>query len=74
MAVALLEDLAATGTSLLRCCEVVQGLGAQVVSLSALVDREQGTRARLATHGLRSRPLITFSELVQDAPETGGVP
>jgi orotate phosphoribosyltransferase len=72
MAVALLEDLAATGTSLLRCCKVVQGLGARVVSLYALVDREQGTRARCAAHGLRYRPLITFSELIQPAPETGG--
>jgi orotate phosphoribosyltransferase len=64
MAVALLEDLAATGSSLLRCCEIVQGLGARVVSLYALVDREQGTRERLAAHGLRYRPLITFSELI----------
>jgi orotate phosphoribosyltransferase len=72
MAVALLEDLAATGTSLLRCCEIVQGLGARVVSLYAVVDREQGTRERLAAYGLRYRPLITFSELVQHAPETGG--
>ena len=69
MAVALLEDLAATGTSLLTCCEVVQGLGARVVSLYALVDREQGTRERFAAHGLRYRPLITLSELVQPAPE-----
>jgi orotate phosphoribosyltransferase len=69
MAVALLEDLAATGTSLLTCCEVVQGLGARVVSLYALVDREQGTRERLAARGLRYRPLITFSELVQPASE-----
>ena len=64
MSVALLDDLAATGTSLLTCCEVVQGLGATVVSLYALVDREQGTRERFAAHGLRYRPLITLSELV----------
>jgi orotate phosphoribosyltransferase len=70
MAVALLEDLAATGTSLLTCCEVVQGLGARVVSLYALVDREQGTRERFAAHGFRYRPLITLAELVQHAPET----
>ena len=70
MAVALLEDLVATGTSLLTCCEVVQGLGARVVSLYALVDREQGARERFADHGLRYRPLITFSELVQHEPET----
>jgi orotate phosphoribosyltransferase len=69
MAVALLEDLAATGTSLLNCCEIVQRLGARVVSLYALVDREQGARERFAAHGLRYRPLITFSELVQHAPE-----
>jgi orotate phosphoribosyltransferase len=70
MAVVLLEDLAATGTSLLTCCDIVQGLGARVESLYALVDREQGTRERCAAHGLRYRPLITFSELVQHAPET----
>ncbi len=70
MAVALLEALATTGTALLTCCEVVQGLGARVVSLYALVDREQGTRERFAAHGFRYRPLITLSELIQHAPET----
>jgi orotate phosphoribosyltransferase len=69
MSVALLDDLAATGVSLLTCCEVVQGLGARVVSLYALVDREQGTQARFAAHGLRYLPLITLSELVQHATE-----
>jgi orotate phosphoribosyltransferase len=64
MSVALLDDLAASGTSLLSCCEVVHGLGARVVSLYALVDREQGTRERCAARGLRYRPLITLSELV----------
>ncbi len=70
MAVALLEALAPTGTALLTCCEVVQGLGARVVSLYALVDREQGTRERFAAHGFRYRPLITLAELIQHAPET----
>jgi len=64
MSVALLDDLAATGTSLLACCEVVQSLGARVVSLYTLVDREQGTHERCAARGLRYRPLITLSELV----------
>jgi orotate phosphoribosyltransferase len=54
---------------LLTCCEVVQGLGARVVSLYALVDREQGTQERFAAHGLRYRPLITLSELVQHTTE-----
>ena len=72
MAVALVEDLAATGTSLLRCCEVMQELGARVVGLYALVDREQGTRERFAAHGLRYRPLITLSELVQPGPHVSG--
>jgi orotate phosphoribosyltransferase len=69
MAVALLDDLAAAGTSPLTCCEVVQGLGAKVVSPYTVVDREQGARERLAAHGLRYRPLIMLSELVQPAPE-----
>ena len=69
MSVALLDDLAATGASLWACCEVVQGLGAEVVSLYALVDREQGTRERFAAQGLRYRPLIMLSELVTHAPE-----
>ena len=68
MAVALLDDLAATGTSLLTCCEVVQGLGARVVSAYTLVDREQGVHERCAARGLRYHPLITLTELVQHAP------
>jgi orotate phosphoribosyltransferase len=67
MSVALLDDLVATGTSLRACCEVVQGLGARVVSLYTLVDREQGTQERFAAQGLRYRPLITLSELVKHA-------
>jgi orotate phosphoribosyltransferase len=69
MAVALLDNLAVTGTSLLTCGEIVQGLGARVVSLYALVDREQGTQERCVARGLRYRPLIMLSELVQHATE-----
>jgi orotate phosphoribosyltransferase len=65
MSVALIDDLAAAGASLRGCLEVVQGLGARVVSLYALVDREQGARERFAAQGLRYRPLITLSELVK---------
>jgi orotate phosphoribosyltransferase len=67
MSVALIDDLAATGASLRACLEVVQRLGAEVVSLYALVDREQGTRERFAARGLSYRPLITLSELVKHA-------
>jgi orotate phosphoribosyltransferase len=66
MSVALIDDLAAAGASLRGCLEVVQGLGARVVSLYALVDREQGARERFAAQGLRYRPLITLSELVKN--------
>ena len=69
MSVALIDDLVATGASLRACHEVIQGLGAEVVSLYALVDREQGARERFAAQGLRYRPLITLSELVQAATE-----
>ena len=69
MAVALLDDLAATGASLRACCEVVQGLGTRVVSLYALVDREQGAGERFAAQGLRYCPLITLSELVMPVTE-----
>jgi len=52
------------------CCEVVQGLGARVVSLYTVIDREQGSRERFAAQGLRYRPLITLSELVRPATQT----
>jgi orotate phosphoribosyltransferase len=54
---------------LLTCGELVQGLGARVVSLYALVDREQGARGRHTARGLSYRPLITLAELV--SPATG---
>jgi orotate phosphoribosyltransferase len=69
MAVVLLDDLAAPGTSLQACSKIVQGLGARVVSAYTLIDREQGARERCAACGLRYRPLITLAELVQ--PATG---
>lgn len=73
MTVALLDDLAATGTSLLTCVELVQGLGARVVSAYTLVDWEMGARERCAARGLRYRPLITLAELVRSsaAPASG---
>ena len=69
ISVALLDHLAAPGSSPLTCGEIVQGLGARVVSLYPVVDREQGSQERCAAHGFRYRLLITLAGLAQHVTE-----
>jgi orotate phosphoribosyltransferase len=61
------EDVLTTGGSALRACQAVSEVGATVVGVLVLVDREEGGRAALETAGYPVRALFTISELREAA-------
>ncbi len=61
--VLLLEDVTTTGGSVVRSVEIVRGAGARVERAVAVVDREEGAAARLASVGVRFEALLTMAEL-----------
>lgn len=72
--VVVIEDVITTGGSALRAAEAVQRAGAVVSGILALVDREEGGRDVLESHGFRVICLATLSELLDQAPDVGSSP
>lgn len=64
--VALLEDVVTTGGSSLRAVESLSSVGAVVVGVVALVDREEGGREALRERGLPLVALTTKSDFMQE--------
>ncbi len=60
--VLLVEDVTTTGGSVLRAAEVLERVGADVVGISVVVDREEGAEEAIGK-GYPFLPLITVSEL-----------
>ncbi|HEY6080312.1 MAG TPA: orotate phosphoribosyltransferase [Polyangiaceae bacterium] len=56
--VALLEDVVTTGGSSLKAVESLKAVGAEVVGIVALVDRQEGGAETIAAAGL---PLVTIA-------------
>lgn len=56
--VALLEDVVTTGGSSLKAVESLRAVGAEVVGIVALVDRQEGGAETIAASGL---PLVTIA-------------
>jgi orotate phosphoribosyltransferase len=61
--VLLIEDVATTGGSAAESVEVLRAAGAKVERAVAVVDREMGAVARLATLGVELVSLTTLSQL-----------
>jgi orotate phosphoribosyltransferase len=72
--VVVIEDVITTGGSALRAAEAVQRAGAVVSGILALVDREEGGRDVLESHGFPVICLATLSELLDQAPTGGSSP
>ena len=64
MAVVVVEDVVTTGESALRAIRAVEEEGGRVLGVLAVVDREEGGRARLEAEGYALEALFTASELL----------
>jgi orotate phosphoribosyltransferase len=61
--VVVVEDVITSGGSALKALAAVEGAGGTVLGVLAVVDREEGGRARLEADGRRVVTLITASDL-----------
>jgi orotate phosphoribosyltransferase len=61
--VVLVEDVVTTASQALAAAEVISAAGAEISSVLAVVDREQGGAAAVAAAGYRFDPLFRLSEL-----------
>jgi len=59
----LVDDVAATGGSGVRCVEALRSLGHSVVAMMVVVDRGQGAAERLARLGVELQALFTLDEV-----------
>jgi orotate phosphoribosyltransferase len=59
----LVDDVAATGGSGVRCVEALRALGHRVVAMMVLVDREQGAAERLQDLGVELTALFRLDEV-----------
>ena len=66
--VLLVEDVATTGDSALRCAKELMESGAKSVTVLAIIDRQDGAEKLLAENGFGFRALVTGKELVDDVP------
>lgn len=61
--VILLEDVATTGGQALEAVGVLREAGASVLAIIAAIDRQEGARENVESHGLRFEALFTKSDL-----------
>lgn len=61
--VVFVEDVATTGGQALEAVAVLQGLGAQVLAVIAVIDRQEGARENIQKAGLRFESLFTKADL-----------
>jgi orotate phosphoribosyltransferase len=61
--VLLIEDVATTGGQVLEAAQMLTELGARVVAVVAVIDREEGAKANLQEAGYRFESLFTKSDL-----------
>lgn len=62
--VAMLEDVVTTGGSLLKACQRITATELNIVSVCAILDREEGGREKLREAGYELLALFTRAELV----------
>ena len=62
--VVVVEDVITTGGSALRAVSAIRGMGATIVGVLAVVDREEGGREALEKEGLPVVALTTATEII----------
>lgn len=63
--VVIVEDSTTTGGSALRAIEAVQEVGAEVIAVLTVVDREEGAKEKLVDAGYPFFALFTATDLLQ---------
>lgn len=61
--VLLVEDIATTGGQVLEAAKVIQGLGATVQKIVAVIDRQEGARENIERAGFVFESLMTKADL-----------
>lgn len=61
--VVVVEDVLTTGSEAIRSATALREFGAEVVTILAVVDREEGAAANIAAAGFSYRPLFTRTSL-----------
>lgn len=61
--VLLVEDVLTTGGQVLEAARTLETLGARVVQIVAVIDREEGARENIQAAGYRYEPLFTTTDL-----------
>jgi orotate phosphoribosyltransferase len=61
--VVFVEDVATTGGQALEAVNVLRSLGAEVLAVIAVIDRQEGARENLEAGGLRFESLFTKADL-----------
>jgi orotate phosphoribosyltransferase len=64
---AVVEDVVTSGGQLVKSCTALRELGAEIVAVLCVIDREQGGSTNLAAEGLELRSVFTMSQLRQAA-------
>jgi len=59
----IVEDIATTGGQVLEAAETIRSLGAEVLSIIAVIDREEGARENIEGAGFTFQSLFTTSDL-----------
>jgi orotate phosphoribosyltransferase len=62
--VIIVEDVTTTGESVLKAVKVIREVNAFCDKVVVVVDRNEGARERLASHGIALLPLTTTRELL----------
>jgi len=63
--VAIVDDVATTGSSIIKAIEAVENSGANVRKVICIVDREEGAKEIIEKKGYKLEPIFTRSDLVQ---------
>jgi len=61
--VVIVEDIATTGGQVLEAAETIRSLGAEVLSIIAVIHREEGARENIEGAGFTFQSLFTTSDL-----------
>lgn len=69
--VALLDDVITRGGSLLRAIDHVSDLGAKVIRVMTILDRQAGGGDALAAKGLKLEAIFKLSDIVSEAEQAG---